>query len=102
MNKAEKTEARAMESETVLLVTEKETQNSRCMKTKCCSVLQCVAVCCCVLQCVAVCCSVLQCVAVCCSVNGRCMKTKFDDSVFFFWGIRGPNSGRWKARQPRS
>ena len=36
--------------------------------SKCCSVLQCVAVCCGVLQCVAVCCSVLQCVAVCYSV----------------------------------
>jgi len=33
-----------------------------------CSVLQCVAVCCSVLQCVAVSCSVLQCVAMCCSV----------------------------------
>jgi len=32
--------------------------------TRCCSVLQRVAVCCSVLQCVAVCCSVLQCVAV--------------------------------------
>ena len=32
--------------------------------TKCCSVLQCVAVCCSVLQGVAVCCGVLQCVAV--------------------------------------
>ena len=32
--------------------------------TKCCSVLQCVAVCCSVLQSISVCCSVLQCVAV--------------------------------------
>jgi len=33
----------------------------------CCSVLRCVAVCCSVLHCVAVSCSMFQCVAVCCS-----------------------------------
>jgi len=41
--------------------------------SRCCSVLQCVAVRCGVLRCVAVCCSVLQCVAMCCNVCHVCV-----------------------------
>jgi len=41
---------------------------SQIVDTRCCSVLQCIAVCCSMLQCVAVCCSVLQYVAACCSM----------------------------------
>jgi len=50
--------------------------------TKCCSVLQCVAVYCSVLQCVAVYCSVLQCIYVCMSC--MCIYTYMSRAVLSF------------------